>query len=579
MAITLGNSVVFGSSGSNGGTSGAISVTAGQFLVAFVVTGSTLSSSPSVSSSRSDSFTSIGSQTLNNGTASGGNPFKVWVFYCASAVGGSTTFTVSDGGGGGFPTIIVQAFNNAAYDSIASAYAVQNGTSPFVSANITTNANSGWLIGCCGSAQAGSTITYAGSNSFSADVQESNNASFWTGVIGHKAYSGATTDHAAFTNNATPSATDATTITFAIRDTGASGVSANLTGSASSPTAGTARARTNKTMAGAAASAASGTARARTNKAITGAAASSASGTARARTNKAMTGSAASAASGTAKARTLKTLGGQPSSAAQGSLGKRVMVHLIGAAAAVAAGTLSPSPPTTANLTGVAANSSQGTLKPSIRRTCNGTAATSAAGNLKAARSASLSGSADALASGSLRASTRKALSGQSATGARGSFALRIAAHVTGGAFSTLQGPLAPPGTVSATLNGQSITAALGHVAVGPRRLSIVGQAAALQGGTLRARVARQLSGAASSGGAGTFALRRFATLGGEAIAAQQGTFLNSMQPARLVSLTVTRAGVQCSLDVARTGITCAGLDVSHAGIIGTLVILESDLT
>jgi hypothetical protein len=215
-AIATGTNVVFGSSTAAGGTTSAITVTGGACVIALVVTGSTTSSTPTVSSSRDGSMTAIGTHTQNNGTASGGNIFQLLTFFTNNATAGSTTWTVNDPGGG-FPTVIVLTFNNGVYDAIASAYAVQNGTSPFVSANITTNANTGFLVGACGSAQAGTTVTYSGSNSFSADVQETNNASFWTGVIGHKAYSGATTDHAAFTNTATPSATDATTITLAVR--------------------------------------------------------------------------------------------------------------------------------------------------------------------------------------------------------------------------------------------------------------------------------------------------------------------------------------------------------------------------
>ena len=215
--ISLGNGLVFGSTSADGGTSSAISITAGQLIVAHVITGSSASTSSSVSSSHSDSFTGIGTQTVNNGTASGGNLFKVRSFFCASAAGGSTTFTVSDNGGGGFPTLIIQAYNNAVYDSVASAYAIQNGTSPFVSANVTTNANTGWLISAVGTANSGTTVTFTTGNGFTRDQQETDNSNFWTGAIGHKAYSGAVSDHGSWTNSATPSATDATTNTFALR--------------------------------------------------------------------------------------------------------------------------------------------------------------------------------------------------------------------------------------------------------------------------------------------------------------------------------------------------------------------------
>lgn len=211
--ISLGNATQISSTNSDVNT-GSIVLTAGQLLLVQVTSGSSLSTNFTVSSSIDGSLSAITSQDLyvsppNNPS----DPFKVQLFFLASASAGTHTITVNDNGGGGFPAGNCQAYSNAVYDSIVSATA-HDSTSPYTSATITTNANTGWLVTVIASAQA-SNPTYTAGNSFTKDAANQNNSD-WTSAFAHKAYSGATTDNGSWTTNL-GATVDASVITLALR--------------------------------------------------------------------------------------------------------------------------------------------------------------------------------------------------------------------------------------------------------------------------------------------------------------------------------------------------------------------------
>lgn len=211
--IALGNTLVIHSTNSDVNT-GSISLTAGQVCLVLMTSGATLSSSATCSSSLDGAFTAIGASSFyTTPVHNPSDPFKSTLFALTVASTGSHTITINDNGGGGFPSGLCQAYTNAVYDSKISAWA-QDSASSYDSADITTNANTGWLVGVIASAQS-SNPTYTAGNSFTKDVANQSNSD-WTGCFAHKAYSGATTDHVSWTTNL-GATVDAQVLTCALR--------------------------------------------------------------------------------------------------------------------------------------------------------------------------------------------------------------------------------------------------------------------------------------------------------------------------------------------------------------------------
>lgn len=212
-AIALGNSAQIHSTNSDINTA-TIALTAGQVLLVQMTSGATLSSSATCSSSLDGSLTAIGASSFyTTPVHNPSDPFKATLFALTVVTTGTHTITINDNGGGGFPAGNCQAYSNAVYDSKISAWA-QDSASAYDSADITTNANTGWLVGVICSAQA-SNPTYTAGNGFTKDAANQSNSD-WTSAFAHKAYSGATTDHVSWTTNL-GATVDAQVLTCALR--------------------------------------------------------------------------------------------------------------------------------------------------------------------------------------------------------------------------------------------------------------------------------------------------------------------------------------------------------------------------
>jgi hypothetical protein len=221
-------------------------------------------------------------------------------------------------------------------------------------------------------------------------------------------------------------------------------VTAGLTGTAATGSAGTLAPSASVALAGSSSSSSAGTISPANSLAIAGTAATASSGTLGPAISLALTGQAVTASAGTITA----------------STGSNVTVALTGTEVTIGTGTLSPS--LSLALSGQALTSSAGTLTPSTGTVValTGTAVTVSAGNLAKSTSVALTGAESAIAAGTISPALSKALTGQSVTSIVG--ILTPTLTLNGIAVTSFAGTAAPSITIA--LSGQAVTASAGNL-------------------------------------------------------------------------------------------------------------------
>lgn len=183
-------------------------------------------------------------------------------------------------------------------------------------------------------------------------------------------------------------------------------VTAALTGSAVTVTAGTLTPATTVTLNGQAVTASAGTLTPSLSLALTGSAATVSAGTLTPTMALALSGAAATASAGTLTAAESLTLTGELVTVSAGTItantGSDVSAALTGQAVTVSAGTLGVTADGSAALTGSAVAASAGTLTSAVAVTLNGQDVTASAGTLTAVVAAALSGQAVTVSAGTL---------------------------------------------------------------------------------------------------------------------------------------------------------------------------------
>jgi len=200
--LVVGSAKNTSSTSSSATTSTSINCAVGDVIYVCVGAQSSSSSTPTISSSISETYTAILTGTGNQDTWNPAPTFGTEKLFVARAVvgtAGSRTFTVNDTGAG-FPSLCVVVYRNVVHESITAVSGHDSATT-FDSPSITTNNNSGWLVFFIMSGQ-NANPTY-GMSGATIDVAQQDN-SLWTCAIAHKAFSGTTTDHAAFTTAQSP---------------------------------------------------------------------------------------------------------------------------------------------------------------------------------------------------------------------------------------------------------------------------------------------------------------------------------------------------------------------------------------
>lgn len=182
MAIALAQSVSAGAPGADSTTTGSLTTTASgsTFIIGAHWQGG--STPPTISDSKSNTYTLIGSvrQVDNNGSFLS----HIGLWYVENGTGGSShTFTAAKTGGytsvyageitGGLTSGILDQNTGAALDA----------SSPVTSGSITTTQAAELLIGLVGTYHTGSGPAYTANNSFSIAQQITDATNYWTGCL------------------------------------------------------------------------------------------------------------------------------------------------------------------------------------------------------------------------------------------------------------------------------------------------------------------------------------------------------------------------------------------------------------
>lgn len=182
MAIALAQSVSAGAPGADSTTTGSLTTTASgsTFIIGAHWQGG--STPPTISDSKSNTYTLIGSvrQVDNNGSFLS----HIGLWYVENGTGGSShTFTGAKTGGytsvygaeitGGLTSGIVDQNTGAALDA----------SSPVTSGGVTTTQAAELLIGLVGTYHTGSGPAYTANNSFTIAQQITDATNYWTGCL------------------------------------------------------------------------------------------------------------------------------------------------------------------------------------------------------------------------------------------------------------------------------------------------------------------------------------------------------------------------------------------------------------